>query len=58
MLEGGKISGRQAVYLLVITMLPITIFSLPHLMYIEAGRDAWLRVRSLVAWQNAFRTRL
>lgn len=44
MLEGGKISGRQAVYLLVITMLPITIFSLPHLMYIEAGRDAWLSV--------------
>jgi|Deesub1362A_J573_1020465.scaffolds.fasta_scaffold00029_85 spore germination protein KB len=44
MLEGGKISGRQAVYLLVATILPSSILFLPHLMYIEARQDAWLSV--------------
>lgn len=50
MLEGGKVSGRQAVYLLVITMLPASLFFLPHLMYTEARRDAWLSVILVTAF--------
>jgi spore germination protein KB len=50
MLEGGKISGRQAVYLLVVTMLPVSFLFLPHLMYAEARRDAWLSVILVTAF--------
>lgn len=44
MLEHGKISGRQAVYLLIATIFPTSILFLPHLMYVQARQDAWLSV--------------
>lgn len=50
MLEGGKISGRQAVYLIIITILPTSILFLPHLVYIGARHDAWLSIILITAF--------
>jgi spore germination protein KB len=44
MLEKGKISDRQAKSLLVATILPTSIFSLPALTAAKANEDAWLSV--------------
>jgi len=44
MLEGGKISGRQAVFLLITTIVPTSILFLPHLVYKTAKQDSWLSI--------------
>lgn len=44
MLEGGKISNRQAVFIIFTAIVPTSILILPHLMYKIARQDVWLSV--------------
>ncbi len=44
MLEEGRISDRQAVYLIITSILPTSILFLPHMIYKGARQDAWLSV--------------
>jgi spore germination protein KB len=44
MLEKGEISNRQALLLLVATVLPTSIFSLPAFTVADAKEDAWISV--------------
>lgn len=44
MLEDGRISGKQAVYLLISTILATSIVFLPSIIYRDALQDAWMSV--------------
>jgi spore germination protein KB len=44
MLKQGEISNRQAMLLLIATVLPTSIFSLPALTVAEAKEDAWISI--------------
>lgn len=44
MLEDGKISGRQAAFLIISTILPTSIMLLPGIIYQEAAQDSWISV--------------
>lgn len=50
MLEKGKISSRQAMYLIVNVILPTAILFLPQMMYVEAKQDAWLSAFIAIAY--------
>ena len=45
-----KISGRQAVFLLVMAVLPTSILFLPHMIYKGARQDSWLSVLLLTSF--------
>ncbi|MCL4441357.1 MAG: spore germination protein, partial [Firmicutes bacterium] len=42
MLEEGRISGKQMVFLAMVIILPSVSMSMPMLIYREAGQDSWL----------------
>ncbi|MCL4440971.1 MAG: spore germination protein, partial [Firmicutes bacterium] len=42
MLEEGRISAKQMVFLAMVTILPTVTTTIPMLIYREAGRDSWL----------------
>jgi len=44
MLEDGKISNRQAIFLIIITIISTTNLLLPTMIYGEAKQDSWLSV--------------
>ncbi|GBF35114.1 spore germination protein GerKB [Desulfocucumis palustris] len=44
MLEDGKISGRQAAFLIISTILPTSIMLLPGIIYQEAAQDSWMSI--------------
>lgn len=44
MIEQGRISGRQATFLLIVAIVPTSVIFLPHFMYLKAQQDAWLSV--------------
>jgi len=44
MLEDGKISNRQAILLVIVTIFPTAILFLPTFIYREAKQDSWLSV--------------
>lgn len=50
MLEDGKISNKQAVFLVVLTILPTSIVFLPAMIYGEAKQDAWMSVIIVTAF--------
>lgn len=50
MLEGGKISSRQAIWLLSITILSTAILFLPSISAEIAAQDAWISVLVATAW--------
>ena len=50
MLERGRISNRQAIFLIVTTIIPTSIMLLPHSMYDEARQDAWVSVLIVTAY--------
>jgi len=49
-LEDGKISNRQAVLLIVSTILPTSIMFLPAMIYKEAAQDSWMSVILITAF--------
>ncbi|MFZ5652326.1 MAG: GerAB/ArcD/ProY family transporter [Bacillota bacterium] len=50
MLEDGRISNRQAVLLIVSTILPTSIMFLPAMIYKEAAQDSWMSVILVTAF--------
>ncbi len=53
MLEDGRISNRQAVLLIVSTILPTSIMLLPAIIYQEAAQDSWISVILVTAFGMA-----
>lgn len=50
MLEDGRISNRQAVLLIVSTILPTSVMFLPAIIYKEAAQDSWMSVILVTAY--------
>ncbi|MCL5290163.1 MAG: GerAB/ArcD/ProY family transporter [Bacillota bacterium] len=50
MLEDGRISNRQAVFLIVSTILPTSIIYIPAIIYQEAAQDSWMSVLLVTAY--------